>query len=276
MTTVSQWLHAAADLPRLDCEVVLNHVLGLSRAQILTHPQRPLSVAEQQALGQAAARMRRGQPTAYIVGRQEFWGMPFKVSPAVLIPRPETELLVEHALETLGTLPADARVLDLGTGSGAIAVALARERPDLQMTAVDVSAAALDVARGNAAANRVEIEFQQCNWFDGLAGRWHLIVSNPPYIRAQDPHLPALVNEPAEALVGGADGLCALRHIVDHAPNFLYPHGQLLVEHGYDQGEPVAALFDARAFADIRTLPDLAGIPRVTAGRITGEPSDAG
>ncbi|MEM9623429.1 MAG: peptide chain release factor N(5)-glutamine methyltransferase [Pseudomonadota bacterium] len=262
MTSVGQWLQATDDLPRLDLELLLNHLLGVTRAQLLTHPERQLSSTEQEQLNQLLAVRRAGEPIAYILGTQEFWGLPFKVSPAVLIPRPETELLVELAI---ATAPPRARVLELGTGSGAIAVALTHSRPDLHLTAVDCSDAALQVAQTNAVANGVQIELRQSNWFTAVEGKWDLIISNPPYIADNDPHLPSLRYEPDLALLAGPQGMCALSHIIQNAPAYLADHGGLLLEHGYDQAAVVAAQLNTSGWQDIHSHQDLAGIERVTA-----------
>jgi release factor glutamine methyltransferase len=214
-------------------------------------------------------RRQQGEPIAYIVGQREFFGLPFQVNPAVLIPRPDTELIVELALERLAPR---ARMLDMGTGSGAIAVALAHSRPDAAVTALDVSAAALALAGRNAAANGARVEFLRSDWFGALDGgrRFELIVSNPPYIAAGDAHLVQgdLRFEPVGALTDHADGLSALRLIADGAPGFLVDGGWLLMEHGYDQAAAVRALLARRGFADVQSWQDLGGIERVSGGRI--------
>ena len=218
-------------------------------------------------------------PVAYLTGRREFWSREFVVTPDVLSPRPETEILVEAALKKCQTLfPAAEKVsdtfsvLDLGTGSGAIAITLALERPDARVTAVDTSASALDVARGNAAALGANVELVHGAWYAPVAGRrFDLIVSNPPYVAANDAHLGQgdLRFEPAGALTdGSADGLDSIRAIVAGARDHLNPGGRLLLEHGHDQAAAVAALLREAGFASIVSIPDLAGIPRVAGGKL--------
>lgn len=279
--TVAELLREAADLPgespRRDAEVLLGHVLGVERSALYAFPERrvaPPLCARYRAL--LAAR-RRGEPVAYLIGRREFWSLSLCVSPAVLIPRPETECLVEVALEL--PLPADARVVDLGTGSGAVALALARERPGWRIVAVDCSPAAVALARHNAARLGLErVEVRESDWFAAAAGPYHLVVSNPPYVAAGDPHLAQgdLRFEPPEALVAGADGLAALREIVASAPRHLLPGGWLAVEHGADQGRAVHGLFTAAGFESVATHCDLAGRPRVTRGRRPGAAAGPG
>jgi release factor glutamine methyltransferase len=210
-----------------------------------------------------------GEPIAYIVGEREFFGLPFRVGPGVLIPRPDTELIVELSLERL---PPRGRLLDMGTGSGAIAVACAHARRDASVTALDLSEDALAIARANAAANGAQVRFLQSDWFSAIGEeRFELIASNPPYIAAGDEHLSQgdLRFEPVGALTDHADGLSALRIIIDGAPGHLVPGGWLLLEHGYDQAEAVRALLAARGFLDVQSWRDLAGIERVSGGRIS-------
>jgi len=213
------------------------------------------------------ARRQNGEPIAYIVGQREFYGLPFEVNDAVLIPRPDTELLVELALERL---PPSGHLLDMGTGSGAIAVALAHARPDAAVSALDVSTAALAVAGRNASANGVHVTFMHSDWY-GALGNEHFdtIVANPPYIAAGDRHLSEgdLRFEPAGALTDHADGLSALRRIVAGAAAHLQPSGWLLMEHGYDQAAAVRALLSAHGYTDVQSWQDLAGIERVSGGR---------
>jgi release factor glutamine methyltransferase len=206
-----------------------------------------------------------------LLGQREFYGLPLRVSPDVLIPRPETELLVELALERLPQ-NRPARVLDLGTGSGAIAIALAKSRPEAQITAVDISPRALELAQANATQlNASQIAFVASDWFSALPAlnRFDLIVSNPPYIAAGDPHLLSkdIEFEPALALVAGPNGMEAIRHIAPVALNYLVAGGSLLVEHGYDQKESCAALFSALGYAQVKSHYDLGGNPRVTLGK---------
>jgi release factor glutamine methyltransferase len=262
----------------LDAQVLLAHLLGRSRAWLVAHADEALSAGDAASFAALARRRRDGEPIAYLTGMREFWGLPLVVSPAVLIPRPETETLVELAL---ARLPADrvARVLDLGTGSGAIALAIARSRPRAQVLATDASAAALAVARENAGRlGARNVELLQSDWYEAVprstdaqvGAPFDLIVANPPYVVAGDPHLDAgdLRFEPVIALTPGGDGLDALRTIVAGAAPRLVDGGTLAVEHGYDQSEAVQALFAAAGFAHIVAVGDIAGIPRVVAGEL--------
>ncbi|MET0321012.1 MAG: peptide chain release factor N(5)-glutamine methyltransferase [Duganella sp.] len=262
-------------LDALDFRVLLCHALTISRVGLITGSDRRLTAAEAQAVGALVQRRLDGEPVAYIVGQREFFGLPFEVSGAVLIPRPDTELLVELAL---ARLPHGGRVLDMGTGSGAIAVALAHTRRDAHVTALDVSPDALDVARRNAAANGARVTFLHSDWFAALAqpgepgAPFDVIAANPPYIASGDRHLAEgdLRFEPVGALTDHADGLAALRILVAGAPAHLLPQGWLLMEHGYDQAAAVRALLDAGGYADVQSWRDLAGIERVTGGRLPG------
>jgi len=260
----------ASGLVPVDARVLLGHVLGRDRAWLVAHAAEPLSRAEADAFFALAKRRREGEPVAYLVGRREFWWLDLVVSPAVLIPRPETETLVEVAL---ARLPADrpVRVLDLGTGSGAIALAIAKERPLAEVTATDVSGEALDVARGNAARLGLgDVAFACADWYAGAPdGPYDAIVANPPYIDPADPHLAEgdLRFEPRGALTTGSTGLSSLAAIVAGAPARLAPGGLLAVEHGFDQSEAVCGLFDDAGFVTIETFRDLAGLWRVVAGR---------
>ena len=260
-------LQAALPLDALENRILLCHALGLTRIQLITQSEREVGEAELARLNELVARRQQGEPIAYIVGKREFFGLDFAVNEAVLIPRPDTELLVELALERMA--PA-ARVLDMGTGSGAIAVALAHTRPDAVVTALDVSEAALAVARANAAANGATVRFLQSDWFAALADeRFDIIASNPPYIHADDDHLEQgdLRFEPRGALTDHADGLSALRTIVDGAAAHLEPGGWLLMEHGYDQAAEVRALLENAGYMEVASWRDLAGIERVSGAR---------
>ncbi|HEY0200816.1 MAG TPA: peptide chain release factor N(5)-glutamine methyltransferase [Burkholderiaceae bacterium] len=262
--------HAAAQgLERLDAQILLLYALGRpthDRAWLLAHDGDPLPAAAQTAFVQGCARRSAGEPVAYIVGQKEFFGLPLAVDPRVLVPRPDTETLVEWALELLQDRPAPL-VLDLGTGSGAIALALQKHRPDAQVHATDASPGALEVARANALRLGLPVRFSQGRWLQGHAGRYDLIASNPPYIAAHDPHLPALAHEPQAALVAGPDGLDDLRAITAQAPAHLLPGGWLLLEHGWDQATAVQALLRHDGFAEVQSRTDLAGIARCTGGR---------
>lgn len=264
--TVRQ-LQAGLPLEPLENRILLCHALGLTRVGLITQSERTITLDEAGRLAQLVARRQRGEPIAYIVGKREFFGLDFAVNDAVLIPRPDTELLVELALERLAPR---ARVLDMGTGSGAIAVAIAHTRPDAQVSALDVSDAALAVARANAAANGATVRFVPSDWFCAIAGeRFEMIVSNPPYIRANDEHLAQgdLRFEPVGALTDHADGLAALRAIIAGAPVHLEPGGWLLMEHGYDQARAVRTLLADAGYLEVASWRDLAGIERVSGGR---------
>jgi release factor glutamine methyltransferase len=235
---------------------------GFSEASVLAHPERQLPLEVQVLFSQMTARRAAGEPVAYILGRKEFYGMELAVTPAVLIPRPETELLVDLALARK-----PASLVDIGTGSGAIALALKRHLPSARVVATDASAAALEVAKRNAARYALEIELRHGRWCEPLAGeRFEAIISNPPYVVVDDPHLASLQYEPRLAIVGGADGLDAFRVLAREAPAHLLPGGWLLVEHGAGQHEAVRALLEAAGLETTASWPDLAGIPRVSGG----------
>jgi release factor glutamine methyltransferase len=259
---------AALPLDPLENRILLCHATGLSRVQLITQAERPLSADEAARLAQLVQRRLDGEPIAYLVGKREFFGLDFQVNEAVLIPRPDTELIVELAIERL---PANGRLLDMGTGSGAIAVSAAHARPDAQVTALDVSSAALEVAQANAAANGAPVRFLQSDWFAALGRdeRFELIASNPPYIAAGDAHLSQgdLRFEPAGALTDHFDGLSALRTIIQGAPAFLVPGAWLLLEHGYDQAGAVRALLEQQGYTEVQSWRDLGGIERVSGGR---------
>jgi len=250
-----------------DAEWLLAHVLGKSRSWLYAHGDDALAAESAQRYGALLDRRSAGEPLAYLTGRKGFWRFELQVTPDTLIPRPETELLVELAL---ADLPRDrpVRVADLGTGTGAIALAIAYERPRAQVVAVDASAAALAVAHANARALRLpNVEFRNGDWCSPLGDeRYDAIVSNPPYIALGDLHLEALRYEPAAALASGHDGLDAIRAIVRSAPSHLAANGSLLIEHGFDQGEAVRALFVEAGFADVQTAKDIEARDRVTFG----------
>jgi len=260
---------ANAGLVPLDAQVLLAHVVGRDRAWLVAHRADVLPRESADEFFALAKRRRDGEPVAYLTGVREFWGLRLAVSPAVLIPRPETETLVEVALDRLPK-DRDVAILDLGTGSGAIAVALAHERPRARVLATDMSTEALAVAETNARRLGVaNIEFLKASWYDGLSDRrFDLIAANPPYVETDDPHLAAgdVRFEPRAALVPPGDGLAALRVIVGGARAHLASGGVLVVEHGYDQAGLVCALLAAAGFVDVVSTRDLAGIPRVAAG----------
>jgi release factor glutamine methyltransferase len=255
---------------RIEVQSLLQQVLKVPRSYLLAHPERCLSEAEQKHYQTLRQRRLGGEPIAYILGEREFFGLNLKVTSATLIPRPDTELLVELALQRIPPSAA-ARVLDLGTGSGAIALAIAHERPRAAVLACDASAGALAVARENAQCLRLaNVAFVQSNWFAQIgAQRFELIVSNPPYIAAADPHLSQgdVRFEPVSALTAGPDGLDDIRHIVSHAQAWLQPGGWLLLEHGYDQAGQVRALLQQAGYREVFSACDLAGIERVSGGR---------
>ena len=268
--TVAQVLAGArASVPLREARALLQNVLGCSHAALAAHPERELASPQQAQFDALLQRRASGEPMAYLIGRCEFYGREFRVSPAVLIPRPETELLVELALERVRDLSCP-RILDLGTGSGVLAISLALERPDAEVTGLEFSPAALDVARINAGMSDARIRLLRSEWFGAVAGEsFDLIVANPPYVAAGDPHLAQgdLRFEPRCALTdGSADGLHSLGEIAAAAPDFLARPGWLLCEHGYDQGEACRDLMAGAGFSGVRTWRDLAGIDRVTGG----------
>ena len=262
-------LGAVLERPNLDAGILLAFALDVPRVRLKSHPEQPRTPADLERYLALLERRAQGEPLAYITGTREFWTLELRVTPAVLVPRPETELLVERAL-ALGAA-AGARVADLGTGSGAIALALAAERPAWQIVAVDASRAALAIATDNARRlGFTNLTFESSNWFSALAGqRFALIVSNPPYVDARDPALQALRYEPRQALTPGDDALADLRAIIQAAPAHLLPGGWLALEHGAAQGTAVAHELVARGFGSVRSHRDLAGHERVTEGQWT-------
>ncbi|SUD61487.1 HemK family modification methylase [Ectopseudomonas oleovorans] len=277
MATIESLLNSAdlpdSPTPRLDAELLLAAALNKPRSYLRTWPERELD-GEQLALFQSnLQRRRQGEPVAYILGHQGFWSLDLEVAPHTLIPRPDTELLVETALELLPAMPLS--VLDLGTGTGAIALALASERPAWQVTGVDRVADAVALAERNRLRLQLDnASFLHSHWFSALAGqRFALILSNPPYIRADDQHLAQgdVRFEPSSALVAGCDGLDDIRAIIPAAPAHLLPGGWLLLEHGFDQAEAVRALLAAGGFAEVHSRRDLAGHERISLGRLDRE-----
>ncbi len=257
-------------LERQEVRILVMHALNLTRSQLVTQSDRLLTAKEAQNLSQLLRRRINGEPIAYIVGEREFYGLALHVTPDVLIPRPETELLVELSMERL---PQDGCLLDLGTGSGAIAVAVAHTRPDVAVAAVDQSEAALTIARRNALRHKLKIEFMQSDWYSTVPNRrFNVIAANPPYICVHDIHLEQgdLRFEPISALTDHADGMMALRAIVRGAPDHLVPGGWLLMEHGYDQSAAMRALLAEQGFNEVQSWRDLAGIERVTGGKSPG------
>jgi release factor glutamine methyltransferase len=261
--TVEQALRSSRIDPR-EARLLLAAACGFSVASVVAYPERHLPDETQARFRSLALRREKGEPVAYILGYKEFYGLQLAVNPAVLIPRPETELLVELALQR-----AFASVVDLGTGSGAIALALKQHRPHARVVAVEASAAALVVAQRNAVKHGLEVEFRHGGWLEPLAGeRFDLIVANPPYVADADPHLGDLGFEPRGALTSGPDGLDAIREIIREAPRHLASGGWLLLEHGMGQDGPVCALLSQAGFDQIDSCPDLARIPRVAGGKV--------
>ncbi len=263
-------LGLAEPVAHLEAQLLLAHVLKKSRANLISHGTEGITPAHFARYDESVMRRARGEPIAYIVGYREFYSKNFKVSPEVLIPRPETELLVDVALSKL-TGAETLRVLDLGTGCGAVAFSIAAYRPHIHVTAVDISAGALRIAGENRDAFKIDnVVLQHSDWFSALlAQRFDLIVTNPPYVAQDDAHLSSgdLRFEPKTALLAGVDGLASLRQIIQEARGFLKPKGWLLVEHGYDQAAAVRQLFAKQDFENVSSCPDLAGILRVTAGQ---------
>ena len=259
-------LIAASGIDPSEARALLAFVLQAPLESLIAHPQRAVPPVQAARFAELCARRRRGEPVAYLRAEREFYGRVFRVDPAVLIPRPETECLVEAALQALRDLPQPS-VIDLGTGSGCIAITLALERPDADVWATDTSEAALALARGNAAALGARVRFLHGHWYAGAGRRFDLIVSNPPYVAADDPHLADLEFEPLQALTDGADGLGCLRAIIAQAPAHLSARGALLVEHGWNQGAAVRALMTQIGLGQASTLTDLAGLERACLAR---------
>ena len=287
MSTIAENLRSAAraldrhsDSPRLDAELLLGRLLGLTRAAMIAHGEEPVaSDSEVEFAGLIEQRL-RGAPVAYLTGTREFWSLALNVTPAVLVPRPETELLVELALQPPSTPPSrpcaenQCRVLDLGTGSGAIALAIASERPEWSVTGVDVSPPALEVAiRNSRDLKLTHIDWRLGDWFDAVAGeRFDLIVANPPYVAADDPALDSLRAEPVIALASGPGGLDALSLIAAQAAAHLRDRGRLILEHGSDQGPAVAQLLERHGFQRVSSHLDFSGKPRATQGTVHSPP----
>lgn len=270
--TLAQALNQARTLglERIDAQLLLLHALArpdAGRAWLLAHDTDALDDATHAHFTALCQRRAAGEPVAYLTGRKEFYGLPLHIDARVLDPRPDTETLVDWALEVIAPLPAP-RVVDLGTGSGAIALALQHQRPTAQVWAVDASSDALAVAQANARRLGLPVQLAQGNWLAHMEGgaRFDAIVSNPPYIASADPHLAALTHEPLQALASGADGLDDIRTIVLQAPRHLAPGGWLLLEHGYDQAEAVRALLSAAGLGNVQSRRDLSGVERCTGG----------
>jgi release factor glutamine methyltransferase len=273
-------LAACSESPQLDAELLLGKILGRSRSGLIAHGDERVEGERARAYATLIEQRRNGAPVAYLTGVREFWSLALKVTPAVLVPRPETELVVELALQVLNAQqllspgqrpsPAQKSLLDLGTGSGAIALAMAAESPGLRITAVDISPAALEVAIQNSRDLQLSpIDWRLGSWFEPVRGeRFDIIVANPPYVAAADPALEKLAAEPAIALSGGASGLDALAAIAADASSHLLEGGRLIMEHGNDQAAAVTALLERHGFMSIRTYLDLSAKPRVTLGTV--------
>lgn len=275
---LGQWLSAHPKLNRFDLEVALCRVLDCSRAYLLSHPERLLTINELEQLNHWSQRLYEHVPLAYLCGEQEFWGLNLKVDERVLVPRPDTEVLVEQALIRLAEMTTQAHlatsttnetlsVLDLGTGSGAVALAIASERSDVEIHACDLSLDCLAVAEANSRTLDLPVTFHHSDWFENISRRYHLILANPPYIAPLDPHLAQLGAEPIMALVAQDHGLADLRHIATQCRSHLHPGGFLLLEHGFDQGAAVRRLLEDGGLDGIGSCRDLGGNERVTWGR---------
>lgn len=256
-------LESVTDTARLEAELLLAETTGFRRASVMAYPERALSFEQASQLEALVERRSRGEPLAYIVGHKEFYSLSLAVGPGVLVPRPETEALVDAVLERISR--PDARVVDLGTGSGAIALALKHERPGLDVTAIDSDAAALEIARANARALGLDVNWLRSNWFSALGNqRFDLVVSNPPYVASGDAHFNQALNfEPRVALDGGTDGLDSYREILGNAHAHLAPGGSVLVEHGFDQRDALTNLAKSSGLRLEKVVDDLAGLPRV-------------
>jgi release factor glutamine methyltransferase len=268
--TIGQALAQARDagLARLDAQLLLAHVCAQTRTSLIANDDQMLSAAMQARWRQLLARRLADEPLAYLTGQHEFHGLNLRVTADVLDPRPDTETLVDWGLELLARLDRPARVLDLGTGSGAIALAIKYHCPSAQVSAVDLSPAALAVARSNGALLHLDVDWQAGSWFENLAGqRFDLILSNPPYIAEGDPHLPALRHEPRQALVSGVDGLRDIRTLVKQAPRHLAAGAWLLLEHGHDQAMAVQNLLQGAGYGPVDQRLDLAGHARCSGGQ---------
>lgn len=255
-------------LPRAEARALLAFTLGVTREQLTAHPEAAVPTSAAAVYSALVRRRALGEPLAYLIGSQEFYGRPFAVTPDVLIPRPDTETLIEVALDCVRDRPG-ARVLELGTGSGCIAVTLKVERPDLKVLATDISAAALAVAQRNSAALAADVDFRLGDWYAAVPQEpFELIVSNPPYVAVADPHLDALLHEPTLALTDRGDGLACVGKVIDGAPARLASSGWLVVEHGYDQAEAVAQLMRSVGLKRLEATRDAMGHLRVTRGQI--------
>jgi len=278
VSSVSDWLARAqtsltdSESPRADAELLLMHVLDVNRAWLYTWPEKSLTESQQDSLNKLLARRIEGHPIAHLTGVREFWSLPLRVAPSTLIPRPDTETLIEWVLDL--DLPDAARAIDLGTGTGAISLAIKSEYPAWSVEAVEFDVDAYALAQSNASRLELDIHLIHGSWFERVNGHFDLIVSNPPYIDPDDNHLAEgdVRFEPASALVAEQSGLADLFHIIDHAPDYLKPDGWLLLEHGYDQAQAVCDYLRQRGFVNVQNRCDLGGNPRVSGGRMPGVP----
>ncbi len=278
MSSVSDWLARAqtsltdSESPRADAELLLMHVLDVNRAWLYTWPEKSLTESQQDSLNKLLARRIEGHPIAHLTGVREFWSLPLRVAPSTLIPRPDTETLIEWVLDL--DLPDAARAIDLGTGTGAISLAIKSEYPAWSVEAVEFDVDAYALAQSNASRLELDIHLIHGSWFERVNGHFDLIVSNPPYIDPDDNHLAEgdVRFEPASALVAEQSGLADLFHIIDHAPDYLKPDGWLLLEHGYDQAQAVCDYLRQRGFVNVQNRCDLGGNPRISGGRMPGVP----
>jgi release factor glutamine methyltransferase len=276
--TVAGWLKQAqaclldsgSDSARLDTELLLMHILQVNRAWLFTWPEKEISPDQTSRLSELLQRRAQGEPIAYLTGVREFWSLPLKVAPSTLIPRPDTETLIEWALSL--TLPEHTRAVDLGTGTGAIALALASEHPTWQVSAVEFYSEAVELARENAERLGLAVKVEQGSWFEPVQGTYDLIVSNPPYIDPNDHHLNEgdVRFEPRSALVANNGGMSDIEHIIATAPQYLNANAWLLLEHGYDQADAVCDCLRQHGFIDVENRRDLGGQPRISAGRWVG------
>lgn len=267
----TQQIYPQSDTPRIDAEVILQHTIGQSTSWLIAYGDSPATSEHIKAYYAAIARRSAGEPVAYIIGHRDFWTLSLDVNEHVLIPRPDTETLIESALERVTNTPTT-QILDLGTGSGAIALSLAKECPLAHVTATDKHLKALNVAKSNAEKNDIgNVSFVQGRWFDAISNDrgFDLIASNPPYIEAGDAHLTKgdLRFEPSTALIADDQGLADLRELIKHAPNFLKENAHLIVEHGFNQAEAVLEMFSAQGFVEIELSKDLNMLPRCTRGK---------
>ena len=269
MLTIDAWLRQNGARFQHELEILARAYYGISKAEFICRSDQNITSSLENYLSDARAKLKRGTPLAYLLGYKEFWSLELQVNRNVLVPRPETELIIEKSLELANHGDS---VLELGTGSGAIAIALAKERPDLSITATDISIQALEVARENARKHKCEITFERSNWFESVGGKWNLILSNPPYVAENDPHLASLELEPRVALVSGPTGFEALDILTENARHHLKPCGHLIIEHGIGQAQEIKKKLASHNFTEISSHKDLANINRiVTAKRISPE-----